>query len=126
MVLRLLRRKKITPADRAVRSLEDAALHVLEIAQRERLSLAYIAGRAGAERAIHWFAMNMLQVVTVDGRRPDSPQEEPLTKEKCTNLELDGDIKALRVPGEAQPQFIDLSVSAAQFAKYLEFVRTTQ
>jgi len=107
-------------------ALADAAQRALDTARIEKLPLAYIAARNGEDRAQHWFANNMLHVVSVMGRRPDSTASEVLTSSKIDGLTLDRDMRVLGTGGAANPTFVDLRVPLAEFAKYIAFVRTTQ
>jgi len=125
-LLSALRRPRPFKAESQVQPLAVAARRILEIAQRERLPLAYIAERGGAERAPWFFADNILRVVTVEGRVPSDRHHKAITRDLLQGLELDADMTALRRPGDAQTSFVDLRVSPGEFARYLEFVRTTQ
>jgi len=125
-VFGLARRSESLKSKPETYALEDAAKRVLEIARKEKLPLAYIAARGGEERAQYWFANNLLHVVSGEGRRPDTDETEILSREKIGELTLDDDMRALRIRGAARPTFVDLRVSRAEFARYVEFVRTTQ
>jgi len=121
-----LRRPRPSRTEDQVQSLAAAAWRILEIAQQERLPLAYIAQRGGAERAPWFFADNMLRAVTVEGRAPSNRHHVAITRELVQRLVLDADMTALRLPGDAQTSYIDLRVSPGEFARYLKFVRTTR
>lgn len=126
MLWGMLRNRSGAGMSKKSQTLAGAAQQILEIARQRRMPLAYIAEQNGAEQAQYWFANSMLGIVTIVGRRPDASQHENLTKDKRAGLSLDLDMAAIRVPDSEQPSFVDLSVPASQFQKYLEWVQTTK
>lgn len=105
-------------------TLAEAARLVLATAQKEKLPLAVIAAKEGAEHAALWFANNMLQIVVVHGRRPGNAESEALTKDLLGGLILDEDMGALRASGEKNPRFVDLCVTRKEIENYLRWART--
>lgn len=102
----------------------DGAGRVLEIGRRERWPLVSIAERTG--RADYWFATSMLDVILVQGRRPDAIQSEILTKDLRAGLVLTGDMAGLKASDESQPQFVALTVSPREINQYIKWARTVQ
>lgn len=126
MLFGLLRRSETPGAGGSDYALAEAARRALEIARRERLPLTAIAEQNGPSAAQHWFAANILRIVLVWGRRPDHPDLEPLTREKSQNLTLDDDMASLRAGNDDEPAYVDLSLTAREFKKYVRWMRQVQ
>jgi len=126
MLFGLLRGSESARPGAETYALQAAAKRALDIARAERLPLAHVAARNGHGRAQHWFANNMLHIVSVMGRRPQEAEWEVLTGTKIEGLTLDGDMHALRIAGAADATFLDLRVSRAEVSKYIAFLRTTR
>lgn len=122
----LVRRSKPAKSNAEPYALADAALQALDVARREHWALLSIATLNGEERARHWFAASLLEIVSVQGRRPDSIQSETLTMALRRNLTLTDDIGGLVAAGDNEPRFVDLRVTHAEFEKYLAWARTVQ
>ena len=105
-------------------SLGAAARQALETARREKLALAHVAEQDGAPE--FWFALNILGVAAVEGRRAGASEAERLDRESFGGLVLDADMARLCAPGGAEEDITELSVSAREFAKYLSWARSVQ
>jgi hypothetical protein len=99
-------------------ALIDAARGAYQVALSEGLSLAHIAEQSG--RPQYWFASNILQVVTVSGRR-EAAEAVLLDRANLAGLILSGDMLVL-LDGE-QPVFGDLTLGRSEFERYLGWAR---
>lgn len=122
----LMRRSKETKPNAATHTLADAALQALDVARRERWALLSIATLNGQARAQHWFAGNLLEIVSVQGCRREATQSETLTRDLRKDLTLTDDIDGLAAAGEDETRFVDLRVAHTEFKKYLAWARTVQ
>jgi len=91
-------------------------------ALNERLALAHIAEQSG--RAQYWFANNLLQVVDAYGSPPAKADHVLLTRDITGALKLSDDMMTLTAPGQTEPRYFDLRVTADQFDRYMDWART--
>jgi hypothetical protein len=103
-------------------TLTSAGRAAYQKALNERLPLAHIAEQSG--RAQYWFANNILQVVGVYGSSPQKTDHVLLTRDITSTLKLSDDMMALSAPGQTEPSYIDLRVTADQFDRYMDWART--
>lgn len=103
-------------------SLGDAAQRALDTARQEKLALLHIAEREGEPQ--FWFALNILGLVAVEGRRIGTDRAAPLDRSSFNAFVLDADMTKLCAgPSE---EITELQVSAHEFDKYLRWARTVQ
>jgi hypothetical protein len=126
MLFGLIGRSETNRLKTGTYALADGAMHVLDVARRERMVLANIAALKEPTRPQHWFAANMLTIVVVNGRRPDADAPQPLTKELCEGLTLNDAMNELRPAAESRPSFVDLTVSKHEIERYLNWARAVQ
>jgi hypothetical protein len=93
-----------------------------QLALQEKLPLATIADQSG--RAPYWFASNLLMVVDTYGTQPGQAEAVLLTSEVLNGLKLSDDMLALVAPGESDPAYTDLRLTAEQFERYMKWART--
>lgn len=122
----LLRRSKTAKSQNVTYSLSEAAQQALDIARRKRWPLLHLAGLASGQSAQHWFATNLLEIVDIQGRPPETTQKETVARSLRRDLTLNERMDALTAAGEAKPRFVDLSVTATELKKYLEWASTVQ
>lgn len=107
-------------------TLAEAAGLTLEVARQERWALLQIALLKGEAGAQYWFAINLLEIVEVQGRRREATQSEALPRNLRRDLTLNDSMNALIAADEAEPRFVDLCVTKSEFKKYLKWARTVQ
>jgi hypothetical protein len=124
MLFRRVNKSSASADLKSANSLAAGAQTIYDMAKKERWPLAYIAERSG--RPVYWFAENVLRVVDVYGHRPDEADYVRLTREVVSGLTLTDDMSALVAADTAAPRYVDLRVTGAELARYINWARTVQ
>ncbi len=105
-------------------TLGEAAQRALDTARQEGLALAHMAERGGEPQ--FWFALNILSLVAVQGRKSGDARLEPLDRGSFAELMLDAGMTRLCAPGDHARDVTELSVSRGELDRYLDWVRSVR